>query len=160
MTNMVQCVMVSEQSLSEVYKDYELPATGLASWEIIKTESGKSKSMNAITKVTYEVLDSKNKAGYMVISVPMNVEWRVAQMGSITNTSDMVKEGRVDIDLWVGKKGIGFIEHKPYKDEMRANWKYFKRPKKVDEFPTQETNYSQESPPISQPQEFDDDINF
>lgn len=131
MVNIVKCVPVTDEKLSEVYKDFPLVPEGLATWEITKVESGQSKAMNSITKITYKVVASDGKDGYLCESLPMNVDWRVARLGSATGTSDMVKSGEVDIDRWVGCEGAGMVEHSEYLGEIRASWKYFKRPEGI-----------------------------
>lgn len=159
MTNYVSCVPVSDEELSSAFKSFDLPAEGRATWEIMKVKSGISRTNNPVTGITFKVLDSKDKEGYMYIRLPMNVEWRVARIGSATKTSEMVKAGQVDIDQWIGKKGIGQIKHEEYNGEKRASWAYFVKPKTTDDF-NQKAAASTEfqSPPPSPA--FDDDILF
>jgi len=142
-------------------EDFEgggIPAEGLASWKITEVEAGESKQGKPKLKITFQVVDSTGARRLLFEHLPMSVEWRVAKIATATGTQDQAKEGRIDIDSWIGKTGKGMIKHEAspgYSD--KPVWNYFIDKDAPD--PVEAPRYSgQEPPPIEA--EFNDDVPF
>ena len=158
MTNYVKCAKCTDEDLNGM----DLPAEGMADWTITKATSELAKSSgDPKTIVTYKVRDSKGNVRYFNEHVPMMVTFRVARIGSATGTSDMVKEGNVDIDQWVGKSGKGKIKHTQSEGyDKKAEWSYFVKPSTETQFTGSQFKEANVNPEIPVSPMLDDEIPF
>ncbi len=155
MANFIDC----EKLTDDDFEQTGIPAEGDASWEINSVEARTSKSSGKPTvKIIFKVVDSTGKRKLLIENLPMGVPFRIARIASVTGTTDMAKEGRINIEEWVGKTGKGNIKHEESPGfPTKAVWAYFLDKDATLSAPTA-PSAQQEPPPIEA--DFNDDVPF
>lgn len=118
---MIQCPLIS----TEHFVSNDRPAEGPAEWKIMNISTHISKNGNPMLKITYWVEDKNGRRSNLTEYLPLieGSEWRIGRLASVTDTQDMVKEGRIDTDKWHHKRGYGIIKHeKTVGYEPKAVW--------------------------------------
>jgi len=150
-----------EKLTDDDFEQAGIPAEGDASWEIHSVEARTSKSSGKPTvKITFKVVDSAGKRKLLIEHLPMGVPFRVARIASVTDTTDMAKEGRINIEEWVGKTGKGNIKHEASPGfHTKAVWAYFLEKEATLSPAPAPAPSSQEGPPPIEA-DFNDDVPF